>query len=163
MATNPRTGAPYETAVDHYFEGECEGRRIFEAIASRVAEIGPAEVRVSKSEIAFRHDRGFAFVWRPAKYLKRADVPAVLSIALPRRRPAPRFKSIVHPSPRVWMHHVELRHATEVDAEVAAWLIEAYTAAGDRGPHAKKGQARGNGASLTARRACASALPRRGV
>ena len=115
--------------AEDYFVGDPKGLRIFTAIASRIAKIGPAEVHVSKSEIAFRRRRGFAFVWRPDKYLKRAEVPAVLSIALPGRKRSARFKSVVHPSPRVWMHHLELRGVEEVDAEVRGWLAEAYDAA----------------------------------
>lgn len=117
------------STVSGYFAGNAEGRRIFRRIESCVRDIGPAALRVSRSEIAFRREHGFAFVWRPDKYLKRAGVPAVLSIALPRRQASPRFKSVVHPSPRVWMHHLELSTAAQVDSEVARWLAEAYAAA----------------------------------
>ncbi len=61
-----------------------------------------------------------------------AGVPAVLSIALPRQAASSRFTSVVHPSPRIWMHHVELRSSREVDAEVLGWLSEAYAAAEHR-------------------------------
>jgi hypothetical protein len=64
----------------------------------------------------------------PRRHL-RTDVPAVLSIALPRRIDSARFKEIVHPSPHIWMHHLELRTADDLDAEVAGWLTEAYEAA----------------------------------
>jgi hypothetical protein len=50
-----------------------------------------------------------------------SDVPAVLSIALP---------SVVHPSPGVWMHHLELRGIGDVDDNVCGWLLEGYTHAG---------------------------------
>jgi hypothetical protein len=54
----------------------------------------------------------------------------VLSVALPREVADPRWKEVVHPSPGVWMHHLELHSPAEVDDEVRAWLAEAYDAAG---------------------------------
>ena len=77
------------------------------AVADAVAAIGEAAVRVTKSQIAFRRRKGFAYVWRPGQYLK-SDVPAVLSIALPREVASDRFKEVAHPSAKVWMHHLEL-------------------------------------------------------
>ncbi|WP_043497657.1 DUF5655 domain-containing protein [Georgenia sp. SUBG003] len=98
-------------------------------MASAVAGLGPHEVRVSRSQIAFRRRRGFAFLWRPAQYV-RSDFPAVLSIALPQAETSHRFKEVVHPSGRVWMHHLELDDVAQVDDEVAGWLARAYDAAG---------------------------------
>ena len=91
-----------------------------------MAAVGTASVRVTKSQIAFRHTKGFAFVWRPDQYLK-SSVPAVLSIALPREVDSDRFKSVVHPSAAVWMHHLELRRTAQIDHEVRGWLAEAYS------------------------------------
>lgn len=79
--------------------------------------------------MAFREKRGFAYVWWPGRYLDSA-VPAVLSIALPRRIDSARFKEIANPAPGVWMHHLELHEEAELDAEVAGWLREARAAAG---------------------------------
>jgi hypothetical protein len=56
-------------------------------------------------------------------------MPAVLSLALPREVPSPRFKQIAHPSSSVWMHHLELPDANAIDADVASWLREAYDSA----------------------------------
>ncbi len=81
-------------------------------------------MRVTKSQIAFRRRRGFAHVWRPDRYVS-STVPAVLSIALPRRLPSTRFKQIVHPAPTVWMHHLELTDITDIDDEVREWLAAA--------------------------------------
>ena len=89
--------------------------------------LGQAEVRVSKSQIAFRARRGFAYVWRPGRDVDN-DVPAVLSSRYPPDK-SKRFKSVVHPSPKVWMHHLEVRDPDQVDDEVARWLRDAYDAA----------------------------------
>ena len=113
-----------------FFAGNPTALSIYEAVAAAVSRLGPHEVRVTKSQVAFRRGRSFAFVWRPEQYLRRAEVPAVLSIATERRLESDRFKSVVHPAPRVWMHHLELHSAAEVDEEVAGWLGTAYAEAG---------------------------------
>ncbi len=54
----------------------------------------------------------------------------MLTIALGRQDGSPRFKEVVHPSPRHWVHHLEIRDAGELDDEVEAWLREAWGRAG---------------------------------
>jgi len=41
----------------------------------------------------------------------------------------PRFKEVAHPAPGVWMHHLELRDRSQVDAVVRGWLAAAYESA----------------------------------
>lgn len=36
-----------------------------------------------------------------------------------------RIKSVARPSPRVWMHHIELHDVNEINEEVRDWLTEA--------------------------------------
>ena len=114
MIADPRT-------VDEFFDGSASARAIFDRIAAMVGSFDDVETRVSKSQIAFRHQFGFAYVWRPARYL-RTNVPAVLSVVLSERVDSPRFKSVVHVAPGKWMHHLELRRPDQVDNEVAMWL-----------------------------------------
>ncbi len=111
------------------FEGVPDGLAVYLAVADVVAAVGEAEVRVTKSQIAFRRRKGFAYVWRPGQYVK-SEVPAVLSIALPRQVASDRFKEVAHPSAKVWMHHLELSDPAEIDDEVRAWLTQAYENAG---------------------------------
>lgn len=98
---------------------------MYEAVAAAIADVGPAEVTVGKSQIAFRRRRGFAFVWRPGQYVT-SDVPAVVSFRLAERLQSARVKEVTHPSKNVWMHHVELRGPDEVDGELRGWLAAAY-------------------------------------
>jgi hypothetical protein len=110
---------------EELFDGHPEGLTIYRAVADTISTIADdSRIRVTKSQIAFRRAKAFAFVWRPAQYVSSA-VPAVLSIGLPRKIDSGRFKSVVHPSARVWMHHLELHRPGEVDAEVRSWLAEA--------------------------------------
>lgn len=116
-------------SVQQFFDDAPAALAIYEAAERMAAGLGPHEVRVGKSQISFRRRRGFAYLWRPGVYVK-SSVPLVLSLALPRHLDSPRFKQVVHPSSRAWMHHLELPDSAELDAEVRAWMQEAYGAAG---------------------------------
>jgi hypothetical protein len=94
-------------------------------VRSILEGLGPLEVRTSKSQVAFRRKRGFAYIWLPGMYLAKPDTEVVLSIALGRQDTSPRFKEVSHPSIAHWMHHLELKDVAEIDAEVADWLREA--------------------------------------
>lgn len=110
---------------EQFFTGSPTGLALYRVVADAISSIGPFDVRVTKSQIAFRRRKGFAFVWRPHEYVN-SDVPAVLSFGMPREVHSPRIKEVVHPAPRVWMHHIELRDPSQVDAEVRGWLAAAY-------------------------------------
>ncbi len=93
---------------------------------TQVLSIGPAEIRVTKSQVAFWRRRAFAWAWMPGKYLRRRTAPLVLTIALRRRDGSPRWKQIVEPSPGRFTHHLELYSRDDFDDEVHAWLLEAW-------------------------------------
>jgi hypothetical protein len=98
---------------------------VYERVHEVVSEFGPFAVRASKSQVAFRRRRGFAWLWVPGRYLRRPAADVVLSIALGRLDPSPRFKEVAHPAPAHWIHHLELHAVDEIDAEVVDWLREA--------------------------------------
>lgn len=66
----------------------------------------------------------------PGRWLRNPGSEVVLSIALRRRDPSPRFKEVAHPSARLWTHHLEVRSPVDLDPPVEAWLREAYESAG---------------------------------
>jgi hypothetical protein len=109
-----RRAAGAESTPEQVFSNSPEGLRICGAVGRALSGAVPATVHTTISQVAFRNRRGFA----------------VLSIALPRRLESSRFKEVVHPSPGVWMHHLELHAVEDVDEEVACWLEEAFAAAG---------------------------------
>lgn len=123
------TARTTERTPEAFFDGCPAGLLLYRAVAREVAAIGEADVHVTKSQIAFRRRHGFAYVWRPAQYVK-SDVPAVLSVALPHEVVSSRCKSVLQVSRDRWMHHIELHEAAEIDAEVRGWLVEAYDHAG---------------------------------
>lgn len=122
-------GVSEESTPEQVFSGSPLGLELFHGVQRMLALPVPAGVRATKSQVAFRERRGFAYLWWPGRYV-RSDIPAVLSIALPRRLDSPRFKQVVSPSPGLWMHHLELRSTADLDAEVAGWLQEARAEAG---------------------------------
>ena len=122
-------GVDDDHTPQRFFYGFPQGLAVFTAVQAAVEEVGDCDVRVTTSQIAFRRRRGFAYVWRPGQYVT-SEIPAVLSIALPREVASDRFKSVAHPSPRVWMHHLELSDSSQIDDEVRSWLAEAYENAG---------------------------------
>ncbi|HSK26064.1 MAG TPA: DUF5655 domain-containing protein, partial [Jiangellales bacterium] len=115
---------------EEFFAGHPAAYQVFTAVRDLVLAAGPAEVRVSRSQVAFRRRRGFAYLWLPGTWLHRPTAEVVLSVALPRHDTSARFKEVAHPSPRIWMHHLEVHDPTALDAEVAGWLAEAAAAAG---------------------------------
>ena len=122
-------GGNHPRNPEGFFAGHPDGLLLFAVVQDAVAAIGAAEVRVTKSQIAFRRRKGFAYVWRPKQYVRSA-FPAVLSIALPHRVGSDRFKEVVHPSGQLWMHHLELDDPGQIDDEVRGWLSAAYENAG---------------------------------
>jgi len=112
--------------LDEFFAGQDQAKAIFEILWAAVEAIGPAELQITKSQIAFRRRRGFAQAWMPVKYLRGHLAPLVLTMSFRRRHPSSRWKQIVEPVPGRFTHHLELRSHAEIDDEVRAWLREAW-------------------------------------
>lgn len=125
----PQMGDLAERSPEDLFAGHPESLAIFRSVQRAVSTIGEASVAVTKSQVAFRRRKGFAYVWRPGQYV-HSDVPAVLSIALPHEVRCDRFKEVVNPSTGVWMHHLELHSPSQIDDQVRVWLEMAYSIAG---------------------------------
>ena len=89
---------------------------------------GLPELLLSISRYLLKDLFGARHPWRPGRYVDN-DVPAVLSIPLPVEYRSKRFKSVVHPSPKVSVHYLEIRDPDQVDDEVARWPRDAYDAA----------------------------------
>jgi hypothetical protein len=121
---------PDDEAIDAVFEGDEEGVALLGRIRALVAAIGPADLRVSRTQVGFRRRAGFAYAWRPGRWLRGPMPPLVLSIVLDRHDDDRRWKEVAHPAARRWIHHLEVRTADELDDQVAGWLREAYDRAG---------------------------------
>ena len=115
--------------LDTFFAGRPASRELFEVLRAAVDAAGTSEIRVGRSQVAFRRRVGFAYAWIPDRYL-RSGAPLVLSVALRRHDASPRWKEVVEPRPGRFTHHLELREVDEVDDAVRAWIAEAWALAG---------------------------------
>ncbi|HRD45313.1 MAG TPA: DUF5655 domain-containing protein [Caulobacter sp.] len=125
----PAKGRGAVVSPETFFEGHDRSRPLFHAVSAAVARIGPAALSVTRSQIAFRRRRAFAWVWIPGRYLKGQTPPLVLSLVLTRRDPSPRWKEIAALPDGRFMHHLELRTTRAIDDAVVALLAEAWAAA----------------------------------
>ncbi len=120
--------------LDEFFDGAEHSRELFDALRAAIESIGDAELRVTKSQVAFRRRKAFSFkrqkafawAWIPGKYLRGKVAPLVLTLALTRRDPSPRWKEVVEPAPGRFTHHLEIYSLDQIDDEVRQWLREAW-------------------------------------
>ena len=115
--------------LDEFFSGFDESRRVFDTLRAAIEAIGPTEMRVTKSQVAFRRDKAFAWAWVPDRYLRGRHAPLVLTLGFTRRDESHRWKQIVEPVPGRFTHHLELHTESDIDGEVRRWLREAWEAA----------------------------------
>jgi predicted transport protein len=116
--------------LDEFFAGRSRSREIFDALRAAIEALGPSEIRVSKSQVAFRRRRAFAWAWIPEMYLRGKHAPLVMTLALRRKDASKRWKQVVEPTKGRFTHHLELHRVDEIDAEVSGWLREAWSEAG---------------------------------
>lgn len=84
---------------------------------------------MTKSQVAFRRSKAFAWAWVPEMYLHGEHAPLVLTLSFAKLDDSPRRKEIVEPAPGRFTHHLELRSESEIDDEVRSWLRAAWDAA----------------------------------
>jgi hypothetical protein len=113
------TCAPPGSLEDHFARAEAHLRATFNRIQEAVEALGPVTVLPKKSRIAFQVRMSFAAVTLRRRWL---DGHVVLARCLD----SPRFCRIEAFSPRNVLHSFRLTGPDEVDAEVRAWLAEAY-------------------------------------
>ncbi len=128
----PRLDRVVPDTPDGYFADSPKGMAVYAAVRELLDGLGPVEVRVTRSHVGFVRGRGFAYLWRPGRWLRHPAAEVVLSFVLDHPLTAARIKEVVHPTARLWIHHVELHDATDVDAEVTDWLTQAHRQAAPR-------------------------------
>lgn len=112
--------------IDEYFDGKDESRQLFDALRRVIETVGAAEIRVTKSQIAFRRNKAFAWAWMPGKYLRRKAAPLVLTLGFRHKDTSPRWKEIVEPAPGWFTHHLEIYSTSDIDDQVRDWLRDAW-------------------------------------
>jgi hypothetical protein len=95
-------------------------RDLFEVLVAAVRENGPVTVNVTKSRVAFQARARFAGIDRP-----RRD-HLVASFNLTRPVESERLLRVDYIPPYYYVHRVRLARPEDIDAELRAWLAEAY-------------------------------------
>jgi hypothetical protein len=104
--------------LDDFFSGREESRRIFDTLRAAIDALGPTEIRVTKSQVAFRRSRAFAWAWVPDRYLRGRHAPLVPTLSFAERDDSDRWKQIVEPAPGRFTHYLELHSVSEIDDQV---------------------------------------------
>ena len=94
------------------------------ALASRYPDM---EIKVSKTQISFRNKYGFAMASLPWRRVSgRPERYLLVSFGLSYEKRSPRIAEAVEAYPNRWTHHVIVTEQGQIDAELLAWLAEAY-------------------------------------
>jgi hypothetical protein len=110
-----------DVRLDEHFKGrEPDVVATFERLLAAARKNGPVTVLPEKTRIAFQVRMSFA-----AFSLRKRWVNG--HVVLARRLESSRFRRIDYISPRNQVHVFRLNRPSEVDAEVEAWLAEAYS------------------------------------
>lgn len=107
-----------------FFAGKPKEMALYALLRTRLlAETGPVNIKVQKTQITFAGRHGFAFVSHPRR---KQDTGILVSFGLFHRQESPRIQYASEPYPNRWTHHVPVRGPAEVDGELMGWLREAH-------------------------------------
>jgi uncharacterized protein DUF5655 len=116
--------------LDSHFAGGREAlRAVFDAFVAAAQESGPVTINSTKSRITLQNRMRFAAVEPRQRHLNA-------HVVLQRPLTSPRFTTVEHIPPRYYVHKFRLHTPEDVDAELKAWLTEAYVS-GSRPPAAR--------------------------
>jgi len=110
--------------LDEHFGQAPQLRAVFDAYLAAAELNGPVTVNATKSRVSLQARMRFAGIERPRKW------HLVATFVLVRAIESDRLK-VGFIAPRYYVHRLVLRTPRDVDAEVRAWLAEAY-AVGER-------------------------------
>jgi hypothetical protein len=109
--------------VDQCFAGRPTYQRTaYDALIAHLSTLGPFHADAVSVGVFLKAERKFAEIRPKARSLS-------LELALPRPVHHPRISRRIRMSGELTAHFVKLTRPDEVDAEVLAWLTEAYDAA----------------------------------
>ena len=115
--------------VRMFFDPHPAALQLDEALAGEMAARFPeTRVRVQKTQITVSNRRVFACV-SFLRVKRKAELPGswfILSLGLPYALESPRVAAKVEPYPGRWTTHIVLSDPSELDAELLAWVEQAY-------------------------------------
>lgn len=116
-----------DRALELFFAGRPGSLNLFLAVRAVIESFGGVEIEVMKTQISFRARRSFAWVWLPQTWIKKRPGESVtLTFALDHEVVDARIAEAVEARPEHWTHHVLIGAPSDLDAQVRAWLREAY-------------------------------------
>jgi Domain of unknown function (DUF5655) len=113
------TCRPLVSLESHFAPRPARIRDIFDRVVEVASRSGPVTVLPEQTRIALAARMSFCALMPRQAWLDG-------HVVLARRLEAPRFRRIESFGPRNHLHAFRLASVEEVDAEVAAWLAEAY-------------------------------------
>ena len=112
-----------------FFGGHMDALEVYRAFEELLCEAFPnVNKRVQKTQITFYNRHVFACV-SFARVKRKAELPKgwmTLTLGLPAPLESPRVALKSEPYPGRWTHHFVLSRPEELDAELMAWVEEAY-------------------------------------
>ena len=111
-----------------FFNSRPQALPLYELFEQKLlSELGSANIKVQKTQIAFSTKHNFAFVsFLPVRKAKeRPETYIVITFGLGRRVESPRINAAVEPYPNRWTHHVLISDPDEIDEELMGWVKEA--------------------------------------
>lgn len=101
---------------------------LYETLRDALVERYPdLRIKVSKTQISFYNRHMFAMAsgpWRRKKDWPRQFM--LVSFGLTHRLDSPRVAMASEPYPHRWTHHVLVERKEQINAELLAWIDEAY-------------------------------------
>ena len=117
-----------DSSVLLFFEKMPQALPIYEAFTKRLLkELGPVQVKVQKSQIAFSNRYQFAFIWHPSRRFRgRKGVYMVVTFGVSHRIEDSRIEAATEPYPNRWTHHVLVSERREIDTQLMDWLVQSW-------------------------------------
>lgn len=120
--------------IEAFFAGKIEAKALFMAVDRKIRSIGPAIIKVSKTQISFATRTQFAWVWMPQPTDRKQPMHSlVLSFGCGRQIVHDQIVEAIEPYPGRWTHHVIIAEEADLTGAVDAWLREAYRFSETRG------------------------------
>lgn len=120
--------------IEAFFAGKPEAKALFMAVERKIRAIGPAIIKVSKTQISFATRTQFAWVWMPQPTDRKRPLHSlVLSFGCGRQIVHDQIVEAIEPYPGRWTHHVIIAEEADLTASVDAWMREAYRFSEKRG------------------------------
>ena len=112
-----------------FFNQHPEAIPLYTAFEERLlAELEGVVIQPQKSQITLKNRRVFGAVsfLKARKAKARPDPYITVTLGLNRREGSPRIDQASEPYPGRWTHHLVIGSVEEIDAELMAWVREAY-------------------------------------